>query len=1150
MKRHLLLLAFFSIIAIQAQAIGDTIKVKAFNYNSVTRDTLVAFPPNSSTTYEKILLKYSMRCKDGLVSNSVNRDQGCGEWDYSNNTYIVDSTKTHDVNNTIASHFITNFSGTSFPYKSTPVYNYYRGTQSNVQTTSTNNEVIATVGTGTNLLNKAVNTTNLAGKSQYLFTAAELSAAGLTAGEIKSLSLNVLLNAGEAKFFKIKLKQTSKTNLIGAVDLSGLSEVFYQNTTFTANQTKRFQFHTPFLWDGTSNIIVEFSFTNVDAAALSATTVESNTTAFVSALNAVNERDILFSNNNYVESDTYKGISGSQNRTVEAWIKTSSDIGEIASWGRDASTEKWVFRLDAGKLRIETNGSNVVASTLINDGKWHHVAVVLSGSTLANISFYVDGVLETLSVASTGVVNTNTTHTGSFNVRISRGTNNRYLTGLVDDVRIWDTNLSQNTINDWKNIKVNASHPNYSNLKLNYEFNETGAAIIDNSTNANAGTIIGNQFRTSHTDGSTLFKNFEANNERPNIKFYKGDYVNNITTTVSDRPVAKSPQYLMIARTVVSQQALGITDAINDSTPQEIWSLDQNIYDEVSGNLIVQNTLPQDGVINITSLPYVQRAPYYNQIVSFVTPYGIGLDFGMKGKSWLMDATDYQSILKGNKRILMTLGGQWQEDMDLEFWFIVGTPPHNVLQYDQIWQGTNNLGAATIAQIQNNTKLEPKNVTLNAAATNFKIKSSITGHGAQGEFSQNGGLVYHKILINNVEQYNWTITKNCGINPIYPQGGTWIYDRQGWCPGEETLLKENDITSNVTPGSTVLIDYTTSAAPVSTGAYNYHVAHQLVGYGAANFTLDAAVVDIISPNNTALYTRVGKICGNPIVKIKNTGSTNLTSLTINYWMNGSSSPQTYNWTGNLAFLQTEDVELPSSASLWMDALATNNKFHVAIANPNNGADQYAHNNTYSSNFDLPEVLPDTFVLEIKTNNYAYQNSYKIVDVAGNIVYSDALAANNTVYQQTVLNTGCLKLEILDSGNDGLSWWANTAQGNGYAVIKSTTGTVLKTFNPDFGGIYSYSFTNNTFLSIEELAFLTNLEVYPNPATDKVFIKSNQSMADTKIALYNTAGQRFPLKTNQENSNTITFDVSRFTTGVYIVEIVNKNIKTTRKLIVK
>lgn len=776
--------------------------------------------------------------------------------------------------------------------------------------------------------------------------------------------------------------------------------------------------------------------------------------------------------------------------------------------------------------------------------------MVLNGGSLSNVSFYVDGVLDGLSATSSAAINTYISHTDSYKVRISKGVNNRYLNGLVDDVRIWSTNLSQATISNWKNLKVDSSHPNYSNLQLNYQFNETGTSVIDSSPNGNNATLIGIEFKTSITDGSSLFKNFEANNQRPNFKFYKGDYVNKIVTTSVDRPVANLPTYLMASRSIVYQQSLGLRDQINETAPQEIWSMDENIYNETTGSLITQNTLAQDGVINITSLNYVERTPYYNQLVSFVTPYGINLDLGMKGKYWLMDAIDYQSILKNNKRILMTLGGEWQEDMDLEFWFIVGTPPRNVVQYDQIWQGTNSLGSASIAQILADTKFEPKSIALSSAATDFKMKSSITGQGAQGEFSQNRVQVYHKLLLNNVELYNWTITQSCGDNPIYPQGGTWAYDRQGWCPGEETLLKEQILTPNVTPETNVTIDYKTSSPPVSTGTYTYHVAHQLVGYGSANHTLDAAVIDIITPNNTALYTRVGKTCGNPIIKIQNTGSTNLTSLTISYWMNGSSSPQTYNWTENLAFLQTAEVELPSSTALWSDVLGSNNKFYVEISNPNNGTDQYIHNNTYNSKFDLPSILPNTYVLEIKTIDYANQNTYQITDVNSNIVYQNSLPANNTVYQQTIQNTGCLKLKIYDTGNDGLQWWANTAQGTGYAVIKSTSGTTLKTLNPDFGSFYQYDFTGNTFLSTEELNYLTTLKIYPNPTVDNVFITSNQPLANAKIALINMLGQRFNRNLKHENKNTVQLDVSDLATGLYIVEIINNDIKTTRKLMIK
>ena len=61
-----------------------------------------------------------------------------------------------------------------------------------------------------------------------------------------------------------------------------------------------------------------------------------------------------------------------------------------------------------------------------------------------------------------------------------------------------------------------------------------------------------------------------------------------------------------------------------------------------------------------------------------MTPYGIGLDFGMEGKTWVFDVTDFGPILKGEKRILMDKGGQWQEDIDIRFEYIEGTRTTNI----------------------------------------------------------------------------------------------------------------------------------------------------------------------------------------------------------------------------------------------------------------------------------------------------------------------------------------------------------------------------------------------------------------------------------------------------------------------------------------
>lgn len=84
MKKALftLLISFVALI-VTAQNAGDTIIIPTINYSQTQslngRDTMIDFPNVINQKYEKILMMYNMRCKDGLVSNSNNTNLGCGE---------------------------------------------------------------------------------------------------------------------------------------------------------------------------------------------------------------------------------------------------------------------------------------------------------------------------------------------------------------------------------------------------------------------------------------------------------------------------------------------------------------------------------------------------------------------------------------------------------------------------------------------------------------------------------------------------------------------------------------------------------------------------------------------------------------------------------------------------------------------------------------------------------------------------------------------------------------------------------------------------------------------------------------------------------------------------------------------------------------
>jgi trimeric autotransporter adhesin len=108
---------------------------------------------------------------------------------------------------------------------------------------------------------------------QYLFTAAEFTAAGITsAGNINSMAINVITKNSTQPYtgFTIGMTNTSAVNLNTGFVSNALTQVYTGNYT-SAVGSNLFNFTTPFAWDGTSNVVVNFCFDNApnpaDAAA-------------------------------------------------------------------------------------------------------------------------------------------------------------------------------------------------------------------------------------------------------------------------------------------------------------------------------------------------------------------------------------------------------------------------------------------------------------------------------------------------------------------------------------------------------------------------------------------------------------------------------------------------------------------------------------------------------------------------------------------------------------------------------------------------------------------------------------------------------------------------------------------------------------------
>ncbi|MCR9171169.1 MAG: T9SS type A sorting domain-containing protein [bacterium] len=1147
MKANLIIatLAFFCSVSAFAQQPGDTITVNSWNWSqtdfgSGIRDTMVNFPNDPTVTYEKVLMSYNMRCKGGGVNTGGGNNVACGEWDYSCNTYVHDSSRVDSLISTHPDFIISDFSGATYNYTSQPLYDFYQYTQQNVVLNNIISENQYAITTGTVPVPNALAGTNNSGKAQFMYTAAELTGAGFAVGNIDGFLVNAT-NGGQVNFLRVNIKETTAPSLDPAnPELSGFTEVFFSDYTFATGQN-RIQFHTPYVWNGTDNIIIELSFTNTVGTN---NVVLEGAAASGMAIHGNNGYHVDLSGNGHFDVPTSAMGSITDEITVSFWaygneniLPVNTSIIEATGAGgeRDVNIHlPW----SNGQLYWDCGGENgydrinqpMTAGEMA--GQWNHWAMTKNAIT-GIMEVYHNGTLWHSGTGKTRPIDIANMVIGkSWNY-----TNN--WKGKVDEVRIWNKALTSTDIQNWMNVPIDNSHPEYASLVAYYNMDEgTGTSINDNSVNALVAT--GNNSVLWNFDrGIDLDKFFIADGERPAVTLVQGNYDTSVNPTNVLDSVLLVPNSVT-EYTVASNSGTVMDDDINVVATNSYWeAVPENIYDGATGALLSTIPVTAEGSITPVDMNYWRRWPMKFEIMSFVTPYGIGLNLGPDGKTWMFDVTDFLPILKGSKRMTMERGGQHQEDMDIKFHFIVGTPARDVVDIQSLWR-TESRGYTSIV---NDQYFPARDVVMNPNATAYKVRTTITGHGQEGEFIPRDHFVD---IDGGANEFQWQVWTECGENPIYPQGGTWIYDRAGWCPGAPTDLNEFDITNLVSPGAMHNFDYGMTGA---SGTSNYIVSNQLVSYGGANHTLDVSITDIINPSNYVEYERINAICKTPTVEIQNTGSTTLTEATIEYWVNGSTTPQTFTWNGSLDFLEKTTVELPTPSDLWNDLTGTGtNTFHARVSAPNGGSDEYVHNNTFKTEFTVPDVVPSHFWIEFRTNNAASESSYELLDDAGNTLLFRNGMTNSTTYRDTFqLGYGCYQLNIYDGDDDGIDFWANN-DGTGFARIRQVGAGVVKTFEGDFGGSLQYNFTIDYPLAYEELHDTYVVELYPNPASDK-FVLSAGSISEARIELINQLGQTVEVPMNV-SLDEITFDTSELPSGIYLVKVDYRGKLITKKVIIE
>ena len=120
--------------------------------------------------------------------------------------------------------------------------------------------------------------------TQHIILASELSSFGLSAGNITSVALDITA-AGTLPMIDLSVKVglTTNTNASSFIT-SGLTQVYTSASLLPTLGINTLTFSTPILWDGTSNLVIEFCHGNGASSATMSRTCKADATSFVSSI--------------------------------------------------------------------------------------------------------------------------------------------------------------------------------------------------------------------------------------------------------------------------------------------------------------------------------------------------------------------------------------------------------------------------------------------------------------------------------------------------------------------------------------------------------------------------------------------------------------------------------------------------------------------------------------------------------------------------------------------------------------------------------------------------------------------------------------------------------------------------------------------------
>jgi hypothetical protein len=247
--------------------------------------------------------------------------------------------------------------------------------------------------------------------------------------------------------------------------------------------------------------------------------------------------DFVSANSDYITLP-----SGTGNYTsgfaITGWLKTTTTSNGRPLINRRGGTTQYDIFLDNSgtNIAIYTGGGSWVTWTnaTVNDGSWHHIALVFSSSTSATM--YFDGVSKGGKTLSPAISSQSVTAV----IGANTGGSANHFNGQMDDIRLYNRTLSAAEITELYESYDNRVSVStlQKGLVGNWTFDDAADGTAKDSTPyRNGGTVTGATTTTDRKGQSNKAYSFDGTNDELDVgdadTFSFGDGSNDSTMTIT-----------------------------------------------------------------------------------------------------------------------------------------------------------------------------------------------------------------------------------------------------------------------------------------------------------------------------------------------------------------------------------------------------------------------------------------------------------------------------------------------------------------------------------------------------------------------------------------------------------------------------------------